>query len=82
MKPPLNHFAQGLKILKSVFVLFRGLIQLFLPIISQNLSKTQNSINKDYVAVHGFRGQSPTVMSGTVDICWLELISMTAFPKN
>ena len=61
MKPPLELFPQDLKILTSVIVIFRVLTQLFLPIFSQDLSKIQNFVNKDYVSLQGFRGQSPTV---------------------
>ena len=61
MKPPLELFPQDLKILTSVIVIFRVLTQLFLPIFSQDLSKIQNFVNKDYVSLQGFRGQYPTV---------------------
>ena len=61
MKPPLELFPQDLKILTSVIVIFRVLTQLFLPIFSQDLSKIQNFVNKDYVSLQGFWGQSPTV---------------------
>ena len=62
MTPPLNLFPQDLKILMSVFVLFRVLTQLYLPIITQKLSKTQNFISKDFVSLQDFQGPSPTVM--------------------
>ena len=61
MKPPLELFSQDLKILTSVIVIFRVLTQLFLPIFSQDLSKIQNFVNKDYVLLQAFQGQSPTV---------------------
>ena len=62
MKPPLELFPQDLNILTSFIVIFRVLTQLFLPIFSQDLSKIQNFVNKDYVSLQGFRGQSPTVV--------------------
>ena len=61
MKPPLELFPQDSKILTSVIVIFRVSTQLFLPNFSQDLSKIQNFVNKDYVSLHGFWGQSPTV---------------------
>ena len=50
IKPPLDLFLQDLKILMSVIVMFWVSTQLFLPILSQNLSKIQNFINKYYVS--------------------------------
>ena len=61
MKPLLELSPQDLKILTSVIVIFKVLTQSFLPIFSQDLSKIQNFVNKDYVSLQGFRGQSPTV---------------------
>ena len=61
MKPPLDMFSQDLKILRSIIVIFRVLTKLFLTIFSQDLSKIQNFVNKDYVLLQGFWGQSPTV---------------------
>ena len=61
MEPPLDLFPQDLKVLMSIIVMFGVLAQLILSIFSQYLSKNQNFIDKDYVSVQGFRGQSPTV---------------------
>ena len=57
----LNLFPQDMKIPISVFVFFRVLTKSFLRIISKKLSKTQNSINQDFVSLQNFRGPSPTV---------------------
>ena len=61
MTPPLKLFQEGLKIQMSIFVLFRVLTKLFLPIISQKLSKTPIFIKPDFVSLQDFRGPSPTV---------------------
>ena len=61
MKPTLDLFPQDLKVLISVIVVFRVSTQLFLPIISHNLSKIKNPINRNYASLQGFEGKSPRV---------------------
>ena len=51
IEPPLDLFPQGLKIQIRVFVMFRVLTQLFLPITGQNLSIIQNFVREDYASL-------------------------------
>ena len=64
MKLSLDLLSQDLKILVSVIVMFGVSTQLFLSIISKTISKNKDFISKDYVSLHGFPGQSPTVPMG------------------